>query len=135
MKRPATIVKITVFVCLIIYSPSFGSENLSETMIPETLTPGLMHLLELVDRQKQVDFDSRKVAEVLSFIEIPKQQHVLYYADKKTGSPSAYYDFDVHRKLEDIIKYAFNPDIPAIAMTPSSTRLARWQPDRNGGRT
>jgi len=135
MKRLATIFGITVFVCLIFYSQSFGNENLSETAVPETISPGLIHLLELVDPEKQVDFDSRRVAGVLNFIEIPKRQHVLYYADKRTGSPSAYYDFDIHRNLEDIIKYAFNPDIPAIAMTPSSTRLARWQPDGNGGQT
>ena len=135
MKRLATIFGIIVFVCLIFYSQCFGSENLSEIMIPEALTPGLIHLLDLVDAGRRVDFDSKRVAEVLNFIEIPKQKHVIYYADERTGAPSAYYDFDVHRNLEDIIKYAFNPDIPAIAMTPSSTRLARWQPDGKGVQT
>jgi hypothetical protein len=133
MNRPTTIFRITVFVCLSYCSQSFGSENISETMIPETLSPGVTHLLELVDPDKQVDFDSKRVAEILNFIEIPKQQNVIYYADEKIGSPSAYYDFDVHRSLEDILKYAFNPGIPAIAMTPSSTRLAHWQPDGSGG--
>ena len=133
MKRPAKLFQITVFVCLSFWSQAFGGENFSETMIPEMLSPGLTHLLELVDPDKQVDFDAKKVAEILNFIEIPKQQNVLYYADEKIGSPSAYYDFDVHRSLEDILKYAFNPDIPAIAMTPSSTRLAHWQLDGSGG--
>jgi hypothetical protein len=135
LNRPATIFRITVFICLTYCSQAFGSENFSETKIPETLSPGLTHLLELVDPDKQVDFDSRRVAEVLSFIEKPKQQHALYYADKKTGSPSAYNDFDVHRSLEDILKYAFNPDIPAIAMSPSSNRLAHWRDAGNQNQT
>ena len=133
MNRSATIFQITVLICLSYCSLALGSENFSETKIPETLSPGLTHLLELVNPDKQVDFDSRKVAEILDFIEIPKQQHVLYYADQKTGSPSAYYDFDVHRNLEDILKYAFNPEIPAIALTPSSTRRAGWLEAGNQG--
>lgn len=133
MKKPSNIFQITVFICLIFYSQSFGSENLSETMIPESLSPGLIHLLELVDPEKQVDFDTKRVAEVMDFIETPKKQHVLYYADGRTGSPSAYFDFEVHRNLEDILKYAFNPDIPAIAMTPSSTRRAGWLEAGNQG--
>ena len=133
MKRPATIFRIAVFICLSYCSQSFGSENISETMIPETLSPGLIHLLELVDPEKQIDFDTKRVAEVMDFIETPKQRHVLYYADGSTGSPSAYYDFDIHRNLADILKYAFNPDIPAIAMTPSSTRRAGWLEAGNQG--
>ena len=66
------------------------------------------------------------VAGVMAFIEGPKQDDALHFADGILGIPSAYHEFDSHTDLQKVSDYAFNPDIPAIATMPSSVRLFRW---------
>jgi hypothetical protein len=117
---------LTVFVVIIFTAQSHAGKDFEKTKLPESLLPGIAHLLALVDPAGQEDFDVVQIAPVLEFLKQSKNQEAIYYADKKSGLTSAYYDFDVQRSLTDIIKYNFNPDIPAFATAPASSRLSHW---------
>jgi hypothetical protein len=59
----------------------------------------------------------------------PKNPAALYFVDPALGSPSGYYEFDIRCGFEHLLKYSFGPDVPAYLMTPSTTRLSRWEQD------
>ncbi len=105
-----------------------GAETLTETAVPESLTPGLMHLLDLADPARHQSFQPTKINELLQFVQKPKDADALYYAEHKLGSPSAYLDFDIRQDFDHILKYSFNPNIPGYLLAPSSTRLSYWEP-------
>lgn len=115
---------LTVF--LYFPMPSFGGKLLQETRVPDTLSSGLFHLLTLADPDNKVSFNLRQIENVLDFIASSKNASTLYYADKKFGAPSAYYEFDIHDDLSHILNLAYNPEIPSFALTPSSVRLSYW---------
>jgi hypothetical protein len=112
--------------CLLLAVESQAAESLEEVRIPQALSAGLHHFLDLADPAKTVAFDPKKVAGVLDFINQPGKDAALYYADSILGAPSAYYEFDIHENLKKIVAYSFNPDIPDIATVPSSVRLIGW---------
>jgi hypothetical protein len=113
-------------ICLLLAVESQAGESLAEVKIPQALSAGLHHFLDLADPDKTVAFDPKKVAGILDFINQPGKDAALYYADSVLGTPSAYYEFDIRENLKKIIAYSFNPDIPDIATVPSSVRLLYW---------
>ena len=113
-------------ICLFLAVESQAGGSLAEVKIPQAISVGLHHFLDLADPDKAVAFDPKKVAGVLDFINQPGKDAALYYADSVLGTPSAYYEFDIHENLKKIIAYSFNPDIPDIATVPSSVRLLYW---------
>jgi len=123
---------LTVFVVIIFAAQSHAGKDLEKTRLPESLLPGIAHLLALVDPAGQEDFDAVQVAPILEFLKQSKHQDAIYYAEKK-GASSAYYDFDVQRSLTDIVRYNFNSDIPAFATAPASSRLSHWVEGESNG--
>ena len=113
-------------ICLLLAAESQADESLAEVKIPQALSAGLHHFLDLADPDKTVAFDPKKVAGILDFINQPGKDAALYYADSILDAPSAYYEFDIHENLEKIVAYSFNPGIPSIATVPSSVRLLSW---------
>jgi hypothetical protein len=107
-----------------------GAEPLTKIQVPNSLSPGLMHLLDLADPEKQPSFQPNKIKNLLAFIETPKDPGVMYFAAPKLGSPSAYFDFDVRQHFDHIVKYTFNPNLPSYLTTPSSIRLSHWEQGR-----
>ena len=104
------------------------ADPLTRIQVPGSLSPGLMHLLELAAPENPQSFQPDKVEKLLEFILKPKDPGALYFADPKLGSPSAYFDFDIRQQFSHILKYAFNPVIPGYLTTPSSIRLSHWKP-------
>lgn len=111
-----------------------GAEPLSKIQVPDSLSPGLTHLLDLADPEKQPSFQPDKIKKLLEFVEGPKDPGALYFAGPKLGSPSAYFDFDIRQHFDHMLKYAFNPNVPAYLTTPSSTRLSQWKQDQGFGK-
>ena len=100
--------------------------NTNEISTPAGIYPGLDHFLALVDPAEGTVFDPQMVGGVLDFIETPKKEDAIYYANRISGLTSAYYEFDISTSLEKLAGYSFNADIPAIATMPSSARLFQW---------
>lgn len=104
-----------------------GEEPLTHIQVPDSLSPGLIHLLNLADPEKQLSFQPDKIKKLLAFIETPKDLGVIYFADPKLGAPSAYFDFDTRQHFDHIVKYTFNPNLPSYLTSPSSIRLSHWE--------
>jgi hypothetical protein len=110
--------------------PSRADKNPEEVKISPGIYPGLHHFLDLVDPEKNISFDPGLVAGVMEFVESPKEDDALYFADDMLGMPSAYHEFDSQADIGKISNYAFNPDIPDIATMPSSVRLFQWMDEK-----
>ena len=129
--------KKTVFVVavlsvyLISSIPAMATKGLKATKVPEALNQGLDHLLSLASPDSKNTFDIRRIKKILDFVVSPKSSSAMYYADNKFGANSAYYEYDIQSDLNHILRYAFNPEIPAFAFMPSSVRLSYWS-DVNG---
>ena len=119
---------------LFITGPAHSFDEEPEGTVSEAVDAGLKHFLDLADPAQKIIFDPRLVAPVLDFVESPKKDGIVYHSNTVRNLTSAYYDFDVHKSLKTIMDYAFNPDIPAIAIMPSSTRLMNWSNSGAGHR-
>jgi hypothetical protein len=127
LRCAASVLNVLIWAaCILFAAQAKGQTNTNEVQIPTVVNPGLDHLLALADPAKNIAFDPQLVTSVLDFIERPKEDDALYYANRFGGLTSAYYDFDISQSLESVVTYSFNPDIPAIATMPSSVRLFQW---------
>jgi len=134
LSKPKLIILIIIGAIFIILPvQTRAGKNPEEVKISKSIYPGLHHFLDLVDPEKNVSFDPGLVAKVMEFIEGPKDEDTLYFADDVLKMPSAYHEFDSYTDLRKISDYAFNPDIPYIATMPSSVRLFHWL-DKKGQR-
>lgn len=132
LSKPKLIILLLIgTICLISPIQSRADKNPEEEKIPQSIYPGLHHFIDLVDPEKNISFDPGLVADVMEFVESPKEDHTLYFADGVLGIPSAYHELDSQADLRKIANYAFNPDIPDIATMPSSVRLFQWM-DKKG---
>jgi len=109
---------------------SGADNNPEEKKVPPSIYPGPHHFLDLVAPGKSVSFDPGLVADVMEFVESPKEDHTLYFADGVLGMPSAYHEVDSQADLRKIANFAFNPEIPDIATMPSSVRLFHWMDEK-----
>ncbi len=124
---------LIIFILLITAATSSGEDRLTETKIPDSLSPELVHLLNLADPHQQESFDPAKIKKLLDYVEKPKDTDALNFVAPQLGSPSGYYEFDLRQNFEHILKYAFNPDVPGYLMTPSSFRLSHWKQVQGSG--
>ena len=118
---------LIMIVCLFQSVSASEADPPLEIQIPKDVSPALMHLLKQAGPDHQASFDPEKIIKLLNYIEAPKEQNALYFVDQKLGSPSGYYEFDLRQNLEQVLKYAFNPNVPGFLMTPSSMRFTRWK--------
>ena len=109
-------------------------EGQAGKQVSGAVNAGLRHFLDLTDPDKKISFDPQAVAAVLDFVETPKTNGTVYYTNTVPNLTSTYHDFDVRKNLKTILNYAFNPDIPAIAVMPSSARLFNWIDSGDGQR-
>lgn len=131
LSRPKRIILLLIGTIFLILPVQSGADNNpEEKMVPKSIYPGLHHFLDLVDPGKSVSFDPGLVADVMEFVESPKEEHSLYFADGVLDMPSAYHEVDSRADLRKIANYAFNPDIPDIATMPSSVRLFHWMDEK-----
>ncbi len=113
-------------ICMLLAGPAYAQTDANEIKIPAAIYSGIDHLLALADPAKDIAFDPQMVAGVLDFVETPKRDDALYYANRLSGLTSGYYEFDIARSLGAVVAYAYNPDIPGIATMPASARLSQW---------
>ena len=131
LSKPKLIILIiigTIFIILPVQSRA--DKNPEEVKISPSIYSGLHHFLDLVDPEKNVSFDPGLVAKVMEFIQSPKDEHTLYFADDVLDMSSAYHEFDSQADIGKISNYTFNPDIPDIATMPSSVRLFQWMDEK-----
>ena len=97
--------------------------------VSEDIQAELAYLLSFVGPQEgeRSRFDPEQIRHLLAFVATPKDNGIVYHAGKLNGGPSAYHDFSIQKKLQEILHIAYDPDIPAVMTSPSSLRLTRWK--------
>lgn len=80
------------------------------------------------------EFRPEKIAAVLQFVAGAKENGILHHADGADGTPSAYFETDIARRLDEVVRLTDSAEVPAVFTAPATVRLARWEsidtPDR-----
>jgi hypothetical protein len=77
-------------------------------------------------------FDAQKVADLLDFVVSAPGGNANLDPGKRDNATGAYFFTDVKAPLSKVIKYAYNPGIPAYVTLPSVVRLGGWQVKPDG---
>lgn len=118
---------LIIFILLFTAATATGEDQLPESKIPDRVSADLMHLSSLADPHSRESFDPAKIKNLLDYIEKPKDTNALLFVAPQLGSPSGYYEFDLHQNFEHMLKYSFNPDLPGYLTAPTSFRLSQWE--------
>ena len=76
---------------------------------------------------REVSFDVPKVTGLLDFVVSEKGGDANLNPGKREKAAGAYFYTDVKAPLSKVLKYAYNPKIPAYLTLPSVVRLSGWQ--------
>jgi len=124
--------RIDLFIWLILFFlintvSAPAQDALEEMLIPQTLTPGLNHLLKLSEPENTELFEPARIAPVMDFLTSAQKTNSLYYSDIDICGVSSYKEFDLHKDFGSFLRLACSPDIPAYILMPASVRLTYWK--------
>jgi hypothetical protein len=88
--------------------------------------------LEAMLTSKETSFDVQKVADLLDFVVSAKGANAHLDPGKRDNATGAYFFSDVNAPLSKVVKYAYNPKIPAYVTLPSVVRFGGWQVKPDG---
>ena len=86
----------------------FGQSGVIEISAPQNLTPHLLSLIRLTEPDSSIQLDRAALAEVLKFVKLPKDHSALYYTPFVSGVSFVYYELEIQRNFEDILKFGFS---------------------------
>jgi len=87
---------------------------------------GVTYLLTMLSG-KETSFDVQKVSGLLDFAVSEKGTEAKMNPGERENATGAYFFTDVKAPLSKVIKYAYNPKIPAYVTLPSVVRHGGWQ--------
>ena len=87
---------------------------------------GITYLLTMLT-SKETSFDVQKVSGLLDFALSEKGAEAKMKPGERENATGAYFFTDVKAPLSKVVKYAYNPKIPAYVTLPSVVRLGGWQ--------
>jgi hypothetical protein len=88
--------------------------------------------LEAMLTNKETSFDVQKVADLLDFVVSAKGANAHLDPGKRDNATGAYFFSTVNVPLSKVVKYAYNPKIPAYVTLPSVVRFGGWQVKPDG---
>jgi len=112
---------------LICTASSMAQDALEEVLIPNSVNPGLNHLLKLVEPGNTVSFDPARITPVMDFMTSSKKTNSLYYSDIDICGVSSYKELYLRKDFKSFLRLAFSPDIPDYIIMPASVRLNYWK--------
>jgi hypothetical protein len=83
--------------------------------------------LESLLTSRETSFDTQKVSALLDFVVSPQGNDANLDPGNREDATGAYFFSDVKAPLSKVIKYAYNPKIPAYVTLPSVIRFGGWQ--------
>lgn len=95
---------------------------------------GITYLFSVL-KSNESAFDVQKVSGLLDFVVSEKGEEGSLDPGKRENATGAHYFSDVKAPLSKVIKYAYNPSIPAYVTLPSVVRLGGWQVKPTGSIT
>jgi hypothetical protein len=87
----------------------------------------LDYLLDLVGDQRMA-FQPEKVRALLDFIAYQAKPNQEYEMKRRDGLNGACLALNIQARLERILRYVYNPDIPTFTMYPTVVRRSSWRP-------
>jgi hypothetical protein len=87
---------------------------------------GIDYLAAMIT-SRETSFDVQKVSGLFDFIVSEKGGDANLDPGKRENTAGAYFFSDVKAPLSKVVKYAYNPKIPAYVTLPSVIRLGGWQ--------
>ncbi|HVO68171.1 MAG TPA: hypothetical protein VMT12_16975 [Syntrophales bacterium] len=87
---------------------------------------GISYLLAML-KSRDASFDVQKVSGLLDFAISEKGGDASLNPGQRENATGAYFFVDVKEPLSKVIKYSYNPRIPAYLTLPSVVRLCGWQ--------
>jgi hypothetical protein len=107
---------------------AMANSNQQEIRLPEPIIESLQYILNLLNIDNDKEIAVAKIAPTINFVSSQeKTWPALYYSEDNFNAQSAYYEFDIHQGLEEILKYAYTRKIPSQAVIPSSIRFSYWK--------
>jgi hypothetical protein len=88
--------------------------------------------LEALLTGKGTAFDPQKVAGLLDFVASPKGANAQLDPGKRDNATGAYFFFNVNAPLAKVLKYGYNPRIPAYVTLPTVVRFGGWRVKPDG---
>lgn len=107
-------------------STPFASAASDKGEVRPAWDEGVAYLLASL-KNKDASFDARKVAGLLDFVASEKGGDATLNPGKRDNASGTYFFSDVKVPLSKVVKYAYNPRIPANVTLPSVVRLCGWQ--------
>ena len=92
---------------------------------------GITYLMTML-KSKETSFDVQKVSGLLDFAISEKGVEAKMKPGGRENATGAYFFTDVKAPLSKVVKYAYNPKIPAYVTLPSVIRLGGWQVEPTG---
>jgi len=120
LRRASSIaVAFVCFLCLF-----FAPVGARAEALPASISAGVDHLMGL--GQGESTFDPEAVAPLIAYVASEKPQDAGLHAGEWQGMPSGYFEFDLSRDLQTVLRYAYHPGIPNNVFRPTSIRLTQW---------
>ena len=88
--------------------------------------------LEDMLTSKEMSFDVQKMSGLLDFVVSSQGGNAHLDPGKRDNATGAYCFFNVNAPLSKVVKYAYNPKIPAYVTLPSVVRFGGWQVKPDG---
>jgi len=98
----------------------FSDETLQ---LPESIYPQLEYMLTMLEPEMQ--FDPDQITDLVTFVSvIPGQASATL--QERNHAAGAFFTFTINRSFQDLLGYAYNPDIPNYFTKPSSLQSHQW---------
>lgn len=115
---------------LILPGLAIGAEKVEPSkqqpsVLPQDYVSELDFLLSVLPAGGESVYSLDRISGLLDFIRKGTDSHP-YYIGKTSNISYAYSAFEISRPLDQVIAYMYNPDIPAVAFSPSAVRLSYW---------
>ena len=123
---------LPVFLFLLFSAVPARAEDVPEVAFPEALSPVFDYLLSPFGPHQGAAFDPERVAPLLDYLLAACPGQLYYEAGGRGKTTSAAIPFTLKVGLEKLLRYGFNPAIPAHVITPSSLRWSRWTAGEEG---
>ncbi|MEJ2700785.1 MAG: hypothetical protein P8Z70_14160, partial [Desulfuromonadales bacterium] len=78
------------------------------------------------------EFEPARIAPLLDYLLAARPGHLYYEDGDRRNTTSAAIPFTLKVSLKQLLRYGFNPAIPAYVLTPSSVRWDRWNTGKEG---
>jgi len=122
---------IRIFIILVILAfsnPLQAAENGPDDRISQTAIAGLDYLIEFVKPAASSEFDPERLAGLIDFVRTQRPAGTKSQLPERLEATPAYYEFEIKKKLKDILQLAYHPDIPFQMVSPGSMRFSYWTP-------